>query len=417
MIVQHQIVRLGHLGDGIAEGPVFAPRTLPGETVSGVLNDGQLTEVKIVTPSADRVRPPCRHYTSCGGCQLQHASDPFVADFKQQVVSSALSAQGLVARARPILTSPPQSRRRATISVRRTKKGALAGFHGRASDVIIQVPDCLLLDARMLPGLDVAEALACIGASRKGELSVTLTLSAAGLDVAVEGGKPVDGPLRVSLAQAVEQYRLARLSWNDEFVATRDPPYQHFGGTKVVPPPGAFLQATQRGESDLLSAVHGIAKGADRVVDLFAGCGTFSLPLARTSEVLAVEGSADMIAALDRAWREAADLKRVSSVVRDLFRRPLLSDELSAFDAAVLDPPRAGAEAQVAELARAGIPRVAYVSCNPVTFARDARTLVDAGYKIDWVQVVDQFRWSAHVELVAAFVYGKTEKEPQRTEM
>lgn len=403
MSSQHKIIRLGHLGDGIAEGLVFAPRTLPGETVTGDLIDNQLTNTRIETPSSDRVSPPCQHYKSCGACQLQHASDEFVAHFKQQIVASALSAQGLAAVMRPILISPPRSRRRASVSVRRTKKGALAGFHGRSSGTIAQIPDCQLLDDRLLAGFGVAETLASLGASRKGELSVMLTVSAAGLDAAVDGGKPIDGPLRLTLAQATEQNRLARLSWNGEIIAMRDPPYQVFGAARVIPPPGAFLQATKHGEAALLSAVQEVVQGATRVVDLFAGCGTFSLPLARKSEVIAVEGDADMIAALDRGWRESEDLKHVSAVVRDLFRRPFMPDELSGFDAAVLDPPRAGAEAQVAELARAGMPRIAYVSCNPVSFARDARVLVDAGYDIAWVQVVDQFRWSAHVELVAAF--------------
>jgi 23S rRNA (uracil1939-C5)-methyltransferase len=171
----------------------------------------------------------------------------------------------------------------------------------------------------------------------------------------------------------------------------------------VVPPPGAFLQATTEGEAALLAAVREIVGAAKRVADLFAGCGTFALPLAETAEVHAVEGEKAMTAALDKGWREAQGLKRVTSEARDLFRRPLMPDELSRFDAVVIDPPRAGAEAQIAELAQAAVPVIAHVSCNPVSFARDARTLVDAGYRLDWVQVVDQFRWSVHTELVAQF--------------
>ncbi|MFD3188876.1 class I SAM-dependent RNA methyltransferase [Sedimentitalea sp. HM32M-2] len=399
----YTITRLGHQGDGVADGPIYAPRTLPGEAVSGVAVGSLLTDIRIVTPSPERVRPPCPHYQSCGGCQLQHAADDFVADWKQQVVIAALAAQGLRAELRPMHISPPRSRRRATLSVRRTKKGALAGFHGRASNVITRISDCHLLDPRLLETLPVAEVLAGLGGSRKGELSVTATLCSAGLDLAVTGGKPLDGPLRQALAQTTEQFGLARLSWDNEVIAMRAPPAQQFGAARVVPPPGAFLQATPQGEAALLAAVLEIVQGAGRIADLFAGCGTFSLPLAATAAVHAVEGEADMVAALDRGWRQAQGLKRVTTEARDLFRRPLTPDELAAFDAAVLDPPRAGAEAQVAELSRAAMPRIAYVSCNPVSFARDAKQLVAVGYRLNWLQVVDQFRWSSHVELVAGF--------------
>ncbi|NOC84654.1 class I SAM-dependent RNA methyltransferase [Ruegeria sp. HKCCD6428] len=404
MTQQFTITRLGHQGDGIADGPVYAPRTLPGEIVSGTLVGQQVTDIRVETPSEHRVKAPCRHYKACGGCQLQHASDTFVTDWKLQVVRKALMAQDLKAPLRPIHTSPEQSRRRATIAVRRTKKGTLAGFHGRASDTITEIPDCRLLDPALIAAIPVAEALANLGASRKGVLAVTLTLSEAGLDVAVTGGKPLDGPLELALAQATEKHGLARLSWDDEVIAMRHAPVQRFGAAGVTPPPGAFLQATKDGEKALLKAVSEATRGAKRIVDLFAGSGTFSLPLAESAEVHAVEGEAAMIEALDQGWRRAQGLKRVTTEARDLFRRPLMPDELKTFDAIVLDPPRAGAEAQVDEIAQAQRPVIAYVSCNPVTFARDAKTLVNAGYTLEWVQVVDQFRWSTHTELAARFV-------------
>lgn len=397
------IERLGHLGDGIAPGPFHVPRTLPGEVVSGVADGARLSDTRIETPSPVRVQPPCRHFRSCGGCALQHASDGFVAGWKQDVVRAALDAQGLHGGMRPIATSPPGSRRRATFAARRTKKGATAGFYGRASETITEIPDCHLLDTALLKGLPLSAGLARLAASRKHALAVTVTLSGGGLDVAVSGGKPLDGPLRAGLAQMAERHGLARLAWGDEVIATRMPPVQRFGAADVVPPPGAFLQATREGEAALLAAVREIVDDAAQVADLFSGCGTFSLPLARAAQVHAVEGDAAMLRALDRGWREAQGLKRVTTEARDLFRRPLMADELGRFDAVVIDPPRAGAAAQVTELARARVPVLAYVSCNPVTFARDARVLVDAGYRLDWVQVVDQFRWSAHVELAAAF--------------
>jgi 23S rRNA (uracil1939-C5)-methyltransferase len=401
------IDRLGHQGDGIAEGPLFAPRTLPGEVVSGVPDGNTLTEIRVETPSVHRVQPPCRHYKSCGGCQLQHADDGFVADWKLDIVRHALAAQGLETELRPIHTSPPRSRRRATLAVRRTKKGAMAGFHGRASGVITEIPECHLLHPALIAAIPAAEALALTGASRKAPLAVTLTVSEIGLDVLVRNGKPLDSQLRIDLAGLVDRFKMARLVWDDELIAMEQPPTQPFGPAHVCPPAGAFLQATKDGEAALLDGVREIVGDAGKIIDLFAGCGTFSLPLATRAEVHAVEGEDEMIRALDAGWRKAAGTKKVTSEVRDLFRRPVLPDELNpfgaAFDAAVIDPPRAGAEAQIAELAKAKTPIIAYVSCNPITFARDAKTLVSAGYTLNWVQTVDQFRWSAHTELVASF--------------
>ena len=399
-----KVTRLGHHGDGIADGPLFAPLTLPGEIVSGQPVGKKLEDIRIVEPSADRVSPPCRHFKSCGGCQLQHASDRFLENWKQEVVKTALASNGLEADFLPIAVSPPRSRRRATFAARRTKKGAMAGFHARASDTLVDIPDCQLLHPDLMAGLPVAKALAQIGASRKHSISVATTLSESGLDICVTEGKPLDGPLRVQLATLAEQYNLARLTWEDEVIATRLPPEQVFGDIRVVPPPGAFLQATKDGEEALRQDVQDIVGASDKVLDLFAGCGTFALPLAHSAAVHAVEGDQAMMAALDSGWRMAQGLKAVTHETRDLFRRPLLPDELAKFDAAVIDPPRAGASAQIAELAKSDIPVIAYVSCNPVTFAKDARHLIDHGYRLKAVRVVDQFRWSSHVELVAHFL-------------
>ncbi|WP_415922407.1 class I SAM-dependent RNA methyltransferase [Tateyamaria sp. SN6-1] len=402
-MTEYTIERLGQRGDGIASGPVFVPLALPGEVVSGTRNGDMLDDVRIVTPTPDRVSPSCSHFRSCGGCQLQHASDDLVAGWKRGLVVDALRAQGVTTDVRDTLTSPDRSRIRATFSARRTKKGAMVGFHARRSDAIIPVPNCTLVHPSLKGGLPAAEALAVLGASRKGALSVTVTDSAAGLDVFVTGGKPLDGPLRVTLAEVAQQHGLARLTWDDEVVAMVHPPVQQMGTAQVVPPPGAFLQATRHGQDVLTDVVKSIVGDAARVTDLFAGCGTFALPLAAKAEVHAVEGDAAMIAALDRGWREAPNLKRITSETRDLFRRPLMPDELTKTDAVVIDPPRAGAAAQIAELAQARPPVIAHVSCNPATFARDAATLVTAGYSLDFVQPVDQFRWSTHVELVGAF--------------
>lgn len=406
--MQVTIERLGYLGDGIAHspefsGPVFAARVLPGEVVEGEVAGDRITAPRILTPSPDRVRPPCPHYKSCGGCALQHASDAFVADWKAQIVRRALAARGIEAQPEGIETSPARARRRAVFSARRTKGGVLIGFHAPKSDIITSIPECHLLHPDLLAAMPTLEALVLEGASRKSTLRLNVALSDGGPDVAVTGGKPLDPQLETSLATLAGQHGLARLSWEGETIALVEPPVQIFGRARVAPPPGAFLQATKEGEAALLAGVRETVAGAKKVADLFAGSGTFTLPLAEAAEVHAVEGEAAMLAALDLGWRQAQGLKRVTTEIRDLFRRPLLPDELKPFDAVVIDPPRAGAEAQFAELAGAQVSRIATVSCNPVTFARDAALLIAGGFRLERLTVVDQFRWSTHVELVAGF--------------
>ncbi len=400
------IDRLGHLGDGVAQGPdgaVFVPQMLPGEVVEGDLQDGKLLNPRIVTPSVNRVRPPCVHARSCGGCLMQHSADPFVADWKLGIVKGALDGQGLTTLFRPILTSPPMSRRRATLSARRTKGGVLLGFHARASDTLVAVPNCQLLHPDLIATFPALETLVKIGGSRSSEMSLTVTRSLAGPDVVVTGAKTVDAAVQLDLARLAETHGFARLTWNGEMVALRAQPMQRFGRALVAPPPGAFLQATAEGEIALLQAVALAVGSARKIADLFAGVGTFALPLAERAEVHAVESEAAMLTALDKGARAAEGLRRVTVETRDLYRRPLEADEFKGVEAVVIDPPRAGAEAQTRTLAAAKIPVIAAVSCNPVTFARDAKVLVNAGYSLDWVQVVDQFRWSAHVELAARF--------------
>lgn len=398
--------RLGHLGDGVATGPdgaIFLPHMLPGEVVEGDLLDGKFLNPRIITPSVNRVRPPCVHARTCGGCLMQHAADGFVADWKLGIVKGALAGQGISTLFRPIVTSPPRSRRRATLAARRTKGGVLLGFHARASDTLVAVPLCQLLHPDLIATFPALESLVRIGGSRSSEMTLTVTRSLAGPDVVVSGAKPADATLQMDLARLAEAQGFARLTWNGEMVALRAQPMQRFGRALVAPPPGAFLQATAEGESALLHAISLAIGSARKLTELFAGVGTFALPLAERAEVHAVEGDAAMLAALDKAARGTEALRRVTVEVRDLFRRPLEPDEFKGVEAVVIDPPRAGAEAQTHALAAAKIPVIAAVSCNPVTFARDAKILVNAGYSLDWVQVVDQFRWSSHVELAARF--------------
>lgn len=394
------IDRLGHRGDGIAPGPLYVPLTLPGETVAGEMAGDRIEAPRIVTPSPDRVRPPCPHFAACGGCALMHASDAFVARWKAGVIATALAAHGIEAPIRPTATSPERSRRRATLAGRRTKKGVLVGFHARRADTIVPMTECHVLAPALVALVPTLGEITRMGASRSATLSFALTLTETGIDCAVTGGKPLDGPLRAALPRFRD--RIARLTWGEEPVYADALPTLHFGAARVAPPPGAFLQATAEGEAALVAAVGEAIRGARSIVDLFAGCGTFALPLARGAAVHAVEGDADLLTALDLGARHAPGLRPVTTEARDLFRNPLGAEDLARFEAVVIDPPRAGAEAQTARLAEARVPRIAMVSCNPVTFARDAALLIAAGYRLNWVQPVDQFRWSPHVELAAS---------------
>ncbi|MFQ6550899.1 class I SAM-dependent RNA methyltransferase [Aestuariibius insulae] len=387
-----QIIALTHHGLGRAIDGTLIPRTLPGEVVE---------DERIITPSSDRVRPPCRHFKSCGGCVVQHASDAFVAEWKTDIIRVALAAQGLETEIRPILTSPPKSRRRAKLSGRRTKAGALVGFHRIGSDQIVSIPDCQLITPALLAGMDSYEEITRLAASRKTEIALTVTEAESGLDILVQTERPLTRELREDLSRLAGQNGLARLVWNDEPVYDTGHAAQTFGTVQVIPPPGAFLQATQSGEDALFAAALEAAGPADHIADLFCGCGTFSLRLSERSAVHAIEGDADMVHALERGARQATGLKPITTEVRDLFRRPLDTGELRKFDAVVIDPPRPGAAAQMAELAKGGPPRIASLSCNPATFARDTKVLTGAGYTLDWVQPIDQFRWAAHVELAA----------------
>ncbi len=405
-MTEWRIERLGRRGDGVARGPdggqALAARVLPGEVIAGEAEDGRIAAPKIVTASADRVRPACGHYAVCGGCALMHGTDGFVARWKAQLVQTALAAHGIEARIAGVATSPERSRRRAVLSGRRTKKGVTLGFHGRASDQIADIADCRLLRPRITAALPILREMVAAGGSRGGEISLTVTDGPEGLDVAVTGGKPLDPALSDRLGALMEQGDLARLNWGDDSL-TRRAPVQVMGRARVTPPPGAFLQATAEGEAALLAVVRKELAGSSRIVDLFAGCGTFTLPLAAGADIHAVEGLSAPLAALDQAWRATPGLHRITTETRDLAARPLLPEELARFDGALIDPPRSGAAAQAASLAASDIPRVAWVSCDPVSFARDAKTMIEGGYRMGPIFVVDQFRWSPHVETVTGF--------------
>jgi 23S rRNA (uracil1939-C5)-methyltransferase len=396
------VERLGIDGEGVAEG-LRVPFALPGERLLGTVADGAVAIAELIEASPARAAPPCRHFGTCGGCALQHATDGFVAEWKRAAVSRALLARGLATEVRPVLTSPARSRRRAVFAGRRTRKTTLVGFFGRRSEVLVDVDGCHVLRPAIVAAGPALAELVAAGAPRSRAVRLTVTEGPAGLDIDMAGGRPADAALGARLAALAEAHDLARLCWDGEPIVQRRTPFQRMGRARVVPPPGAFLQATAEGEAALLAAVRAAVGDARRMADLFAGCGTFALPLAERAEVRAVEADAAMTAALDAAWRATPGLRRVAAERRDLFRRPLLPDELAGVDAVVIDPPRAGAEAQCRALARSRVPVVAAVSCDPRSFARDAGLLAEGGFRLDWVQPVDQFRWSGHVELAARF--------------
>ena len=394
---QVTIERLGRAGDGLA-GAERVPFALPGERWD--LGDGP---PRRLTDAPFRVQPPCRHFGRCGGCPLQHASDDFLANWKADTIVRALAARGIAAPIRPTLSSPPRSRRRAVLSARRTRKTETVGFHARRAEALVDVTECHVLRPEILAAKPVFARLAAIGATRTAELRLTVLSGPAGLDVAAAGGRPLDGDLRARLAAVAAEADLARLAWDGEPVACCARRSRRWAPPGWCRRPAPSCRRPPRARRRCARRSSEATAGARRIADLFAGCGTFALPLAGAAEVLAVEGDAAMSAALDAGWRQAPGLRPVEARTRDLFRRPLLAAEFAGIEAVVIDPPRAGAEAQSRELARSGVARVAAVSCDPASFARDAAILVGGGFTLDWVQPVDQFRWSGHVELAAGF--------------
>jgi len=400
-----EIQRLGAQGDGVAEHDgkqLFVPLTLPGETVTAEINGDRARVIDIVSASLDRVGQRCSHYGDCGGCSLQHLADARYLEFKREQVVTALSFLKIDAVVDPVVPIPPQSRRRAVFAAHRVGKAIAIGFHARRSHRIVPVTDCAVVTPSLLALLPKLERIAIIAAPIKDALTITVTETATGFDVALTGvtrGFPADA--RVCAVQAAGELGLARLSINGEVAMERAAPTLKAGAAHLTPPPGGFLQACQASEAAMVGLVREAVGDARRVVDLFAGSGTFSLPLASAATVHALESEKAALASLDRAARRAQGLKPVTIEKRDLFGRPLTRDELNRFDAAVIDPPRAGAEAQSRELAASAVKRAAMVSCNAQTFARDLRIMLDGGWRVTRITPIDQFLWSPHIEIVA----------------
>ena len=404
MSSRYLISSLGAQGDGVAEadgGHVFIPFTLPGETVTAVRAKDRAELLAVLEASPQRVAPPCRHFGECGGCALQHLEPAAYLEWKRGKVMQALASRGIDATVGETIACPPASRRRALLSARRSDNVMLLGYSRAPSHRLINIEECPITLPGIVAALPILRQLASIICATGDTFRLAVTATEPGLDVAASGSGPLSERSRQLASAYVLRNGIARLSVDGEIVIEPVKPQVTFGSAAVIPPPGAFLQAVASAEAAMAELVGGHLRKARKVADLFAGIGTFALRLAARSEVHAVEADAAALAALDRGFRFANGLKRVTTEKRDLFRRPLTFKELNAFDAVVFDPPRAGAEDQSKQLARSDVPLVAAVSCNPVTLARDLALLIVGGYAVRSVTPVDQFLWSPHVEAVA----------------
>jgi 23S rRNA (uracil1939-C5)-methyltransferase len=407
-----EIGALGAQGDGIAEtkaGPRYVPFALPGERVR-IEADGALRLVS--APSADRVTAPCRHFGVCGGCAAQHMSGRLYAEWKRDTVVTALRRRGLEPDVAPLHPVAPGTRRRAVLTARSMGRPTgpdagsriALGYHRRRSLELVDIEECPVLLPVIVDKLPALRNVAAALQAR--EVRLTVLATPAGLDVAAETGerRPGQPPPRSAVAELgriATQHGLARLSLDGETVIERARPVLRMGEVDVAVPPATFVQAVQPSEEAMRELVVAALGRPKRVVDLFCGVGTFTFALARGARVLALDSNEDAIAALSAAARHAQGLKPIEAKVRDLFREPLSARELEPFDTVVLDPPRAGASRQAQELARSSVGTVIAVSCDPGTLARDMQILAEGGYAVQSVTPIDQFVYSAHVEVVA----------------
>jgi 23S rRNA (uracil1939-C5)-methyltransferase len=401
---------MGARGDALADAtpkPVYVPFALPGEQVRARVVGDRAEILEVLSPSSDRQTPPCRHFGRCGGCQLQHWREAPYLDWKHNQIVQILTRRGLGgADVEPAIPAWGEGRRRAAFHAARLGGKVRVGFIERGGARLTPIEQCPVLAPALEAAAPRLAALAELVLPQRGEITLQCLLTDTGVDVAIKGVgrmRVLERAVQERLSQAANELNLARLSIDGEPIVERVRPLVRMGRASVAPPPGAFLQATAEGEEILSQLVLEAIAGANRVVDLFAGIGTFALRAAQISEVLAVEGDAEMLAALKRAADGAAGaLRQVSILRRDLLRTPLSNLEMKKFDGAIIDPPRSGARLQAEQIARAPIRKLAYVSCDPGSFARDVKVLVEHGFSITRITPVDQFRWSPHIELVGA---------------
>lgn len=403
---------VGAQGDGLARTgdgkPAFVPLTLPGETILAHMDGARGEIAEILKASADRVTPPCRHFGACGGCALQHwAAEPYLA-WKAEQVRVQLSMEGLETEILPTFAAPPASRRRVALHARKMKGGAALGFKERRSWNLVPIEECPVTDPRIVAALPALSRLAEPFLEHpKSAPTLHVTLTATGLDIDVTGVERKSGGLsadaRMRAAMAAGEGDFARVTLAGETVYGARQPLVKLGPAVVALPAGSFLQAVPAAERTMVDFAVAEAQGASRIADLYCGVGTFTFRLAEIGAVHAADSAAPAVAALKVALGSISGLKPITAEARDLVRRPVLTTELAKTDVVVVDPPRAGAAEQTVEVARSKVAKVISVSCNPATFAKDARVLVDAGFRLDKVLPVDQFVWSPHIELVGVF--------------
>ena len=391
------VIRIAAKGDGLTEAGKHVAGAVPGDALA---DDGAILR------GPHHVDPPCRHFPQCGGCDLQHADETVLAQFVSDRVSFAAESQELepAKLALPYL-SPPRSRRRATLHAQRVGKKLVMGFRERGSHRIVDMAECHILHPAIFT---LVASLRVLLGHWPGKLaaSIQVTIVDQGLAVEIKGISAQNLDQTEALLDFAREQSLARLSIDDGFgpepVWEPEPATVTLGGVPVGFPHGSFLQPTTDGEQILIDAAVEWCGGAKIIADLFAGLGTFAFALAGPAKVLAVE--ADRAAHLACQMAARASGKPVHALHRDLFRDPLTAAEVSKFDCVLLDPPRAGARNQVDQIAASSIGRVVYISCNPQSWARDARRLADGGFRLAELRPVGQFRWSTHVELASLFV-------------
>lgn len=391
------VIKLAARGDGVTEDGRHVALAAPGDQVDIAAN---------IIPGPHHVDPPCRHFPKCGGCQLQHIDDASYSDFVVERIASALAAQKIdPPEIRPPHLSPPYTRRRASLRAERLGKRVVLGFNEAVSHYIVDIKECPILLPELFALVEPLRTLLGTMLPNRKSANVHLTWTDQGADVALDGVEVEGLAAHEALTDFAQTHKLARLAIDEGYGSEPrwepDPVTTTLDGVTVGLPIKPFLQATADGQAALIAAVREAIGGAGMVADLFAGQGTFAVPVSAAARVLAVEGARDPAFMLRAAANRSG--RPIAVEHRDLFRRPLSLEELSKFEAVILDPPRAGAKEQAPALAQADIGRIAYVSCNPNTFARDARILIEGGWRLDWIQPVGQFRWSTHVELAAAF--------------
>lgn len=400
-----RIDSIGRQGDGVAETPqgrVHVAYTLPGERVEIAREGERSTLLKIIEPSADRIPQRCKHFGECGGCALEHwATAPYLA-WKRSLVIDALAREGLNADVVETVPAYGEGRIRAVFHAGRGENKLAVGFAKRRSHEIVDLEECPVLHPKLEAALPIARELAKILLAAGKPIDLHFTVAERGLDLDIRGPGKLAKPIESKVVSFAAEKKLSRISLHGETLAQPQPPTYLIANVRVNLPPGPFLQATAEGEGVLAEKVLQAGGSAKSGADLFSGIGTFALRLASKMKVAAFDNHEPSIAALAAAAKSPG-LKPVAASTRDLFRWPLVTDELKQFYFVVLDPPRQGAEAQARELAKSKVKKIAYVSCDADSFARDAKILIDGGFKLLEVTPVDQFQYSPHIELVGVF--------------